>query len=66
MNATLLHRCYNRTGEAATWMPGLECLLWVDIDNGILYQYTPDEGTVKEHTFSGNDNFRYSVEGARG
>ena len=51
MNATLLHRCYNRTGEAATWMPGLECLLWVDIDNGILYQYTPDEGTVKEHTF---------------
>ena len=33
MNATLLHRCYNRTGEAATWMPGLECLLWVDIDN---------------------------------
>ena len=50
MNATLLHRCYNRTGEAATWMPGLECLLWVDIDNGILYQYTPDEGTVKEHT----------------
>ena len=36
MNATLLHRCYNRTGEAATWMPGLECLLWVDIDNGIL------------------------------
>lgn len=51
MKANLLHRCSDETGEAATWLPGLDILLWVDIDNGILHQYHPKSKKVKEHTF---------------
>ena len=51
MKANLLHRCSDETGEAATWLPGLDILLWVDIDNGILHQYHPKSKRVKEHTF---------------
>lgn len=49
--ATLLYRCYDQTGEAATWLPARRELLWVDIDNGILHRYRPDNGTVKDHAF---------------
>ncbi|MDE6181403.1 MAG: SMP-30/gluconolactonase/LRE family protein, partial [Phocaeicola sp.] len=50
-NAKLLYHCDDRTGEAATWLPSLNCLLWVDIDNGILHQYDASRRTVKNHTF---------------
>lgn len=51
MEATLLHRCYDQTGEAATWIPGLDLFLWVDIDNGILHKYDAKNGTVTNHIF---------------
>lgn len=51
INTNLLYRCYDQTGEAATWLSGLQCLLWVDIDNGILHQYHADNQSVKDHTF---------------
>lgn len=51
MKANLLYRCSDETGEAATWLPGLGILLWVDIDNGILHQYYPESKKVKEQTF---------------
>lgn len=50
-NTRLFYRCYDQTGEAATWLPNLNCLLWVDIDNGILHQYNADDQSVKDHTF---------------
>lgn len=39
MKAHLFHPCSDQTGEAATWLPHQNLLLWVDIDNGILHQY---------------------------
>lgn len=51
MKATLLHRCYDQTGEAATWLSGPELFLWVDIDNGILHTYHPESETATEQTF---------------
>lgn len=51
MKATLLHRCYDQTGEAATWLPEAGMFLWVDIDRGILHQYNPKDGSVKDHLF---------------
>lgn len=51
MKATLLHRCADQTGEAATWLPGPGLFLWVDIDNGMLHTYHPESGTVTERAF---------------
>lgn len=51
MKATLLHRCTDQTGEAATWLSGPGLLLWVDIDNGFLHSYHPESGTVIEQAF---------------
>lgn len=51
ISTKLLYRCYDQTGEAATWLPDLYCLLWVDIDNGILHQYHAGDQSVKDHTF---------------
>lgn len=51
MKATLLHRCYDQTGEAATWLSRLGLFLWVDIDNGVLHTYHPESGSVTEQTF---------------
>lgn len=51
IQSSLLYRCNDRIGEAATWLPALGLFLWVDIDNGILHQYCPDNETVKDHTF---------------
>lgn len=51
MKATLLHRCSDQTGEAATWLPRLGLFLWVDIDNGLLRTYHPESQSVIEHTF---------------
>lgn len=50
MKANLLYRSCDETGEAATWLPGSDVLLWVDIDRGILHQYHPETGTIKQHT----------------
>lgn len=50
-NAHLLYHCNDRTGEAATWLPGLNSLFWVDIDNGILHQYNAGDRSVEDHTF---------------
>lgn len=51
MKATLLHRCTDQTGEAATWLPSPGLFLWVDIDNGILHTYHPESGTFSEQAF---------------
>lgn len=51
INANLLYHCYDQTGEAATWLSSLNCLLWVDIDNGILHQYNAGDQSVTDHTF---------------
>lgn len=51
IKANLLYRCNDQTGEAVTWLPGLDLLLWVDIDNGILHQYHAASKRVKDHTF---------------
>lgn len=51
MKAELLYRCHDTTGEAVTWIPGLKALLWVDIDNGLLHQYNPENKRVKDHEF---------------
>lgn len=50
-NANLLYHCNDRTGEAATWLPSLNSLFWVDIDNGILHQYNADNQSVEDHAF---------------
>ena len=50
-NANLLYRCNDQTGEAATWLPELNHLLWIDITNGILHQYDADNQSVLDHTF---------------
>lgn len=51
MKATLLHHCYDQTGEAATWLPDRRMFLWVDIDNGILHTYHPESGVLTEFPF---------------
>lgn len=51
MKASLLYHCTDQTGEAATWLPEDGILLWVDIDRGILHQYSPADRTVEDHTF---------------
>ena len=51
MKANLLHRCYDITGEAITWLPDRKTLLWVDIDRGILHQYDLENGVVEAHSF---------------
>lgn len=51
MEATLLHPCHDQTGEAATWIPGLNVFLWVDIDNGILHKYDAETGVVTDRIF---------------
>lgn len=50
-NTNLLYQCYDQTGEAATWLPDLKRLLWVDIDNGLLHQYDPVHRSVHDHAF---------------
>ena len=49
MKASLLYRCYDKTGEAVTWLPDSETLLWVDIDNGILHQYDVENEGGSDH-----------------
>ncbi|GKH12117.1 MULTISPECIES: SMP-30/gluconolactonase/LRE family protein [Bacteroides] len=51
MEAKLLYRCQDMTGEAITWLPDSKTLLWVDIDNGILHQYSQENKGVEEHKF---------------
>lgn len=41
MKATLFHRCYDETGEAATWLREKEVFLWVDIDTSTVHSYKP-------------------------
>ncbi|GHT43591.1 putative sugar lactone lactonase YvrE [Bacteroidia bacterium] len=51
MQATLLYRCENETGEAATWLPRSGVFLWVDIENGRLHEYHPKINRVINHPF---------------
>lgn len=51
MEARLLYRCSDRTGEAVTWLPASGVVLWVDIDRGILHQYHCGSRQVRDITF---------------
>ncbi|MDR3269036.1 MAG: SMP-30/gluconolactonase/LRE family protein [Tannerella sp.] len=50
MTSTLLYRCYDQIGEAATWLPHQEIFLWVDIDNALLHEYHPETNSVTDHS----------------
>lgn len=49
MEADLLYRCSDQTGEAATWLADPGLLLWVDIDEGILHRYHWDSKQVRDY-----------------
>jgi len=51
MEATLLYRCNDITGESATWIPATNTFMWVDIDNGILHCLDSLHNCVEDHRF---------------
>lgn len=48
MKADLFYRCYDETGEAATWLREKGIFLWVDIDTGIVHAYGPESHSFAE------------------
>lgn len=51
MKAELLYRCDDITGEAATWLPERQLVLWVNIDKGILHTMDYASGRVVHQSF---------------
>lgn len=51
MKAELTYLCDDTTGEGATWLPGTETLLWVDIEGCRLHEYEPATGRCRLHRF---------------
>lgn len=51
LQATLLHRCTDGTGEGATWLAERELLLWVDIPKGTLHIHSPKANSFRTVTF---------------
>jgi sugar lactone lactonase YvrE len=51
MQVQVLYHCEDEIGEAATWLPSSERLLWVDIDGGLLHEYHPETRRTREHVF---------------
>lgn len=49
MKAELLYKSHDITGEGIVWLPRSEKILWVDIESGILHEYSLYKDSYQSH-----------------
>jgi sugar lactone lactonase YvrE len=51
MKAELLYKSHDSTGEGVVWLPRSEKVLWVDIESGLLHEYSLTKDLYQCHRF---------------